>query len=51
MCRKLQETDQKIFQKIVAAQQQHDTYSIKVLSTELVEVRKVNKSMSNAKMG
>ena len=27
MCQKLQERDQKIFQKIVAAQQAHDTYS------------------------
>ena len=51
MTQKLQERDQKIFQKIVAAQQAHDTYSSKVLSNELVEVRKVNKIMSNAKMG
>ena len=51
MCQKLQERDQKIFQKIVAAQQAHDTYSSKVLSNELVEVRKVNKIMTNAKMG
>ena len=51
MTQKLQERDQKIFQKIVAAQQQHDTYSSKVLSNELVEVRKVNKIMTNAKMG
>ena len=51
MCQKLQERDQKIFQKIVVAQQQHDTYSSKVLSNELVEVRKVNKIMTNAKMG
>ena len=51
MCQKLQERDQKIFQKIVAAQQQHDTYSSKVLSNELVEVRKVHKILSNAKMG
>ena len=42
MCQKLQERDQKIFQKIVVAQQAHDTYSSKVLSNELVEVRKVN---------
>ena len=49
MCQKLQERDQKIFQKIVAAQQAHDTYSSKVLSNELVEVRKVNKIMTNAK--
>ena len=51
MTQKLKERDQKIFQKIVAAQQQHDTYSSKVLSNELVEVRKVNKIMTNAKMG
>ena len=51
MTQKLQERDQKIFQKIVAAQQAHDTYSSKVLSNELVEVRKVNKILSNAKMG
>jgi len=51
MCQKLQERDQKIFQKIVVAQQQHDTYSSKVLSNELAEVRKVNKIMTNAKMG
>ncbi|MEC8529893.1 MAG: hypothetical protein VXY27_03245 [Thermoproteota archaeon] len=51
MTQKLQERDQKIFQKIVVAQQQHDTYSSKVLSNELVEVRKVNKILSNAKMG
>jgi len=51
MTQKLQERDQKIFQKIVVAQQAHDTYSSKVLSNELVEVRKVNKILSNAKMG
>jgi division protein CdvB (Snf7/Vps24/ESCRT-III family) len=51
MTQKLKDRDQKIFQKIVAAQQQHDTYSSKVLSNELVEVRKVNKIMTNAKMG
>ena len=51
MTQKLNERDQKIFQKIVAAQQSHDTYSSKVLSNELVEVRKVNKIMTNAKMG
>ena len=36
---------------LIAAQQAHDTYSSKVLSNELVEVRKVNKIMTNAKMG
>ena len=51
MTQKLKERDQKIFEKIVVAQQQHDTYSSKVLSNELVEVRKVHKILSNAKMG
>ena len=51
MVSKLQERDQEIFQKIVTATQQHDTYSSKVLSNELVEVRKVHRILSNAKMG
>ena len=51
MVNKLKERDQEIFQKIVVATQQHDTYSSKVLSNELVEVRKVGKILGNAKMG
>ena len=51
MVSKLKQRDQEIFQKIVAATQQHDTYSSKVLSNELVEVRKVHRILSNAKMG
>ena len=51
MVEKLKQRDQQIFQKIVVATQQHDTYSSKVLSNELVEVRKVSKILGNAKMG
>ena len=51
MVQKLHQRDQEIFQKIVTATQNHDTYSTKVLSNELVEVRKVSKILGNAKMG
>ena len=51
MVSKLKHRDQEIFQKIVTATQQQDTYSSKVLSNELVEVRKVHRILSNAKMG
>ena len=51
MVNKLKQRDQEIFQKIVVATQQHDSYSSKVLSNELVEVRKVSKNLGNAKMG
>ena len=51
MVNKLKQRDQEIFQKIVVATQQHDTYSSKVLSNELVEVRKVGIILGNAKMG
>ena len=51
MVNKLKQRDQDIFQKIVVATQQHDTYSSKVLSNELAEVRNVSKNLGNAKMG
>ena len=51
MVNKLKQRDQEIFQKIVTATQQHDSYSSKVLSNDLVEVRKVSKILGNAKMG
>ena len=51
MVNKLKQRDQEIFQKVVVATQQHDTYSSKILSNELVEVRKVGKILGNAKMG
>ncbi len=50
MLSKLQERDQKIFQRIVTATQQHDTHTSKVLSNELTEIRKVSKILGNARM-
>jgi len=50
MLSKLKERDEKIFQRIVIATQQHDTQSTKVLSNELVEIRKVTKILGNARM-
>jgi len=47
---KLKERDGKIFQKIVDATQQHDTQTSKVLSSELAEIRKVTKILSNARI-
>jgi len=49
MLNKLRERDQQIFQKIVTATQQHDVHGSKVLSNELVEVRKVTKVLGSAK--
>ena len=50
MLTKLQERDQQIFQRIVAAMQQHDTGASKVLSNELAEIRKVTRMLGNARM-
>ncbi len=50
MLSKLKERDEKIFQRIVIATQQHDTQTTKVLSNELVEIRKVTKILGNARM-
>jgi len=50
MLTKLNERDSKIFQRIVEATQQHDTQKSKVLSSELAEIRKVTKILSNARM-
>jgi len=50
MLTKLQERDQQIFKRIVAAMQQHDTSTSKVLSNELAEIRKVTKMLGNARM-
>ena len=51
MVNKLKQRDQDIFQKIVVATQQHDTYSSKVLSNELVEVRNRNNNNMVGSMG
>jgi len=50
MLTKLRERDQQLFKRIVAAMQQHDTATSKVLSNELAEIRKVVKMLSNARM-
>ncbi len=50
MLSKLKERDEKIFQRIVISTQQHETQNTKVLSNELVEIRKVTKILGNARM-
>jgi len=50
MLTKLRERDQQIFKRIVAAMQQHDTSTSKVLSNELAEIRKVSRMLGNARM-
>ena len=50
MLTKLKDRDEKIFQRIVIATQQHDTQTSKVLSNELAEIRKVSKILGNARM-
>jgi len=50
MLSKLNERDQKLFQRIVIATQQHDTNASKVLSNELAEIRKVTKILGGARM-
>ncbi len=50
MLTKLKERDEKIFQRIVTATQQHDAHTSSVLSNELAEVRKVTKVLGNARM-
>ncbi len=49
MLNKLKERDAKLFERIVAATQQHDTAASKVLSNELAEIRKVSKVLGNAR--
>jgi len=50
MLSKLKERDEKIFQRVVIATQQHDTQTSKILSNELAEIRKVSKILGNARM-
>jgi len=50
MLTKCRERDQQLFQRIVAAMQQHDTSTSKVLSNELAEIRKVTRMLGNARM-
>ena len=51
MLSKLKTRDNEIFQQVITATQQHDTSGSKVLASELVELRKVTKILSNARMG
>jgi len=50
MLTKLRERDQQLFNRIVAAMQQHDTAASRVLSNELAEIRKVVKMLGNARI-
>ena len=50
MIERLRERDAQIFQRIVVAMQQHDVGGSKVLSNELAEIRKVTRTVNNAKM-
>jgi len=50
MLTKLNERDTKLFERIVAATQQHDAQTSKVLSNELAEIRKVSKVLGNARI-
>ena len=50
MLNKLEQRDQQLFQRVVAAVQNHHKSASAVLSNELVEVRKVKKTLGNARM-
>ncbi len=50
MLAKLSERDTRLFKRIVAAMQQHDTNASKAMSNELAEIRKVIKMLSNTRM-
>lgn len=50
MLKKLQERDNRLFQRITAAMQQHDNNTSRVLANELAEIRKVTKMLSNMRM-
>ncbi|TLX93785.1 MAG: hypothetical protein E6K91_08215 [Thaumarchaeota archaeon] len=50
MLGKLRERDAQLFKRIVAAMQQHDAASSRVLSNELAEIRKVTKMLGNARV-
>ncbi|MGI0035746.1 MAG: Snf7 family protein [Nitrososphaera sp.] len=50
MITKLNERDASLFRKVVDSMQRHDNDSAKVLSNELAEVRKISRTLSQAKM-
>jgi len=47
---KLRDRDAKLCNRVVAAMQQHDVSTSRVLSNELAEIRKVSKLLGNARM-
>src|SRR5919108_3904994 len=47
---KLNERDASLFRRVVDAVQRHDTDTTKVLSNELAEVRKISRTLGQAKM-
>lgn len=50
MITKLNERDASLFRRVVDAMQRHDADTAKVLSNELAEVRKISKTLGQAKM-
>lgn len=50
MITKLNERDASLFRRVVDSMQRHDTDSAKVLSNELAEMRKISKTLGQAKM-
>jgi division protein CdvB (Snf7/Vps24/ESCRT-III family) len=50
MLTKLNERDASLFRRVVDSMQRHDSDSAKVLSNELAEVRKISKTLGQAKM-
>jgi division protein CdvB (Snf7/Vps24/ESCRT-III family) len=50
MITKLNERDASLFRRVVDSMQRHDADSAKVLSNELAEVRKISKTLGQAKM-
>jgi len=50
MLGKLDQRDEQLFKRVVAAVGQHDTNASRVLSNELAEVRKVKKMLGGARM-
>src|SRR5919205_1711859 len=50
MITKLNERDASLFRRLVDAMQRHDVDTAKVLSNELAEVRKISRTLSQAKM-
>jgi len=50
MITKLNERDASLFRRVVDSMQRHDTDTAKVLSNELAEVRKISRTLGQAKM-